>query len=126
MQLALRQVDQVLVIAFVGRVNLEGDESIAFKERLKGLIADGHIHVVLDLGNVGFVDSGGLAPKYKRRFSAGSELSGVSPAVQVAPVSARVECSAATSSPFSSVILATSPSHSWVASGQTFDLESLI
>lgn len=60
MQLALRQVDQALVISFVGRVNLEGDESASFKERLKGLIADGHSHVVLDLGNVGFVDSGGL------------------------------------------------------------------
>ena len=60
MQLALRQTDQALVISFVGRVNLEGDHSIAFKDRLKGLIADGHMHVVLDLGNVGFVDSGGL------------------------------------------------------------------
>ncbi len=60
MELALRQIGQVLVVSFVGRVNLEGQTSTEFKERLKALIADGHLHVVLDLGNVGFVDSEGL------------------------------------------------------------------
>lgn len=60
MELALRQVGQNLVISFVGRVNLEGETSVEFKDRLKGLIADGSSHVIVDLGNVGFLDSQGL------------------------------------------------------------------
>ena len=60
MELALRQVGRNLVISFVGRVDLEGDTSLAFKDRLKALIADGNVHVVMDLGNVGFLDSQGL------------------------------------------------------------------
>jgi anti-sigma B factor antagonist len=60
MELALRQVGQSLVVSFVGRVNLEGETSLLFKDKLKGLIADGSAHVVMDLGNVGFLDSQGL------------------------------------------------------------------
>jgi anti-sigma B factor antagonist len=60
MELALRQVGRTLVVSFVGRVDLEGDTSVQFKERLKQLIADGNIHVIVDLGNVGFLDSQGL------------------------------------------------------------------
>jgi len=60
MELALRQVGRNLIISFVGRVNLEGDTSLAFKDRLKALIADGNVHVIVDLGNVGFLDSQGL------------------------------------------------------------------
>jgi anti-sigma B factor antagonist len=60
MELALRQIGHTLVVAFVGRVNLEGESAGEFKERFKGLIADGHIQIVLDMGNVGFVDSEGL------------------------------------------------------------------
>lgn len=60
MELALRQIGRNLVVSFVGRVNLEGDVSLNFKEKLKALIADGATCVVVDLGNVGFVDSQGL------------------------------------------------------------------
>jgi anti-sigma B factor antagonist len=60
MELALRQVGRNLIISFVGRVDLEGDTSLAFKDRLKALIADGNVHVIVDLGNVGFLDSQGL------------------------------------------------------------------
>jgi anti-sigma B factor antagonist len=60
MEFTLTQVGRVLVVSFVGRVNLEGDASLVFKERLKTLIADGNVHVVMDLGNVGFLDSQGL------------------------------------------------------------------
>ena len=60
MELALRQVGQNLVISFVGRVNLEGEISIAFKDRLKALVTDASARVIVDLGNVGFVDSQGL------------------------------------------------------------------
>jgi anti-sigma B factor antagonist len=60
MELALRQVGRTLVISFVGRVDLEGETSLAFKDRLKALIADGNVHVIVDLSNVGFLDSQGL------------------------------------------------------------------
>lgn len=60
MELATRQVGPNLVISFVGRVNLEGESSIAFKDELKSLIARGHARVIVDLGNVGFMDSQGL------------------------------------------------------------------
>ena len=60
MELALRQVGRNLIVSFVGRVDLEGDTSLDFKDRLKALIADGNVHVVMDMGNVGFLDSQGL------------------------------------------------------------------
>src|SRR5206468_1446400 len=60
MEFALRQVGQHLVVSFVDRVNLEGEDSLAFKERLKSLCEDGNNHIVMDLGNVGFLDSQGL------------------------------------------------------------------
>ena len=60
MELALRQVGRNLFVSFVGRVDLEGDTSLDFKDRLKALIADGNVHVVMDMGNVGFLDSQGL------------------------------------------------------------------
>ena len=60
MELALRQIGPNLVVSFVGKVNLEGDASLVFKDKLKNLIVDGRNRVVVDLGNVGFVDSQGL------------------------------------------------------------------
>ncbi len=60
MDFALRQVGRATVMAFAGRVNLEGEASAELKRGIAGLIADGNVHVVLDLGNVGFVDSQGL------------------------------------------------------------------
>jgi len=32
----------------------------AFKIHMKGLVANGHLHIVLDLSDIGFVDSSGL------------------------------------------------------------------
>ena len=32
----------------------------AFKIHMKGLVANGHLHIVLDLSDLGFVDSSGL------------------------------------------------------------------
>jgi len=60
MDLALRKIGQTLVVAFGSRVNLEGETSLLFKEKLKSLLGDGHLHVIMDLSNVGFVDSQGL------------------------------------------------------------------
>ena len=60
MDLSLRKIGQTLVVSFATRVDLEGETSLLFKEKLKGLIGDGHLHVIMDLSNVGFVDSQGL------------------------------------------------------------------
>jgi len=60
MDLSLRKIGQTLVVSFGNRVNLEGETSLLFKEKLKSLIGDGHLHVIMDLSNVGFVDSQGL------------------------------------------------------------------
>lgn len=60
MDLSLRKIGHSLVVGFTSRVDLEGETSVLFKEKLKSLIGDGHAHVVMDLSNVGFVDSQGL------------------------------------------------------------------
>jgi anti-sigma B factor antagonist len=60
MELALRKIGPNLVVSFVGKVNLEGEDSTVFKDKLKSLIVDGSSRVVIDLGNIGFVDSQGL------------------------------------------------------------------
>jgi anti-sigma B factor antagonist len=60
MDLSLRRIGQTLVISFGAKVDLEGETSLLFKEKLRSLIGDGHLHVVIDLSNVGFVDSQGL------------------------------------------------------------------
>lgn len=60
MDLSLRKIGQTLVVSFGHRVDLEGETSLLFKEKLKSLIGDGHLHVIMDLEKVGFVDSQGL------------------------------------------------------------------
>lgn len=60
MDLVLRKIGQTLVVSFGDRVNLEGETSLQFKDKLKALIGDGHLHVIMDLSNVGFIDSQGL------------------------------------------------------------------
>jgi anti-sigma B factor antagonist len=60
MDRTLRRIRQTLVLSFGSKVNLEGETSLLFKEKLKGLIGDGALHVIVDLSNVGFVDSQGL------------------------------------------------------------------
>ena len=60
MELAVRRIGRRVVVSFPYRVNLEGETSTLFKTRLKGVVAEGGRHVVMDLGNVGFIDSCGL------------------------------------------------------------------
>lgn len=60
MELSVQRIGPRLVLSFPERVNLEGAESEDFKSRLKDLVADGGENVVMDLGNVCFVDSCGL------------------------------------------------------------------
>ncbi len=60
MDLVVRRVGEGLVASFARKMNLEGEASVRFKDRLKGVISEGARYVVIDLSNVGFVDSQGL------------------------------------------------------------------
>ncbi len=60
MDLILDRIGPRLVLSFSARVNLEGAASEEFKSRLRDIVAGGGEHVVMDLGNVGFIDSCGL------------------------------------------------------------------
>ena len=60
MDLALRQVGDALVVGFPSRVDLEGATSTVFKDELKRLVGEGWRHMVVDLSEVGFIDSQGL------------------------------------------------------------------
>jgi len=60
MELTRRQIGSVLVLGFAEPLALEGDSSAAFKERIRSLTGEGRRNLVVDLGNVDFVDSSGL------------------------------------------------------------------
>jgi len=53
------EVDGIAVLALEGRIVL-GEETIALRENVKGLLGEGKKKVVLDLKNVTFIDSAGL------------------------------------------------------------------
>ena len=55
----VRQVGDVTVIDLSGRITL-GDGSGTVRETVKGLIAKGHRRIVLNLGDVSYIDSAGL------------------------------------------------------------------
>ena len=61
--MALRMTDQevngVTVLEIEGRIVL-GEESNAFREKVKSLLAAGKKKIVLNLANVGYIDSAGL------------------------------------------------------------------
>jgi anti-sigma B factor antagonist len=54
-----RAVDGVVVLALDGRIVL-GEETIALRESVKSLLAEGKKNLVLDLKNVTTIDSSGL------------------------------------------------------------------
>lgn len=60
MDIALRTVGTTVLLSFTRPVNLEGDDSLQFRDRVKNLIADGRTRLVVDLGQVKFIDSFGL------------------------------------------------------------------
>jgi anti-sigma B factor antagonist len=53
------EVDGVTVLALEGRIVL-GEETVALREKVKGLLAAGKKKIVLDLKNVTMIDSSGL------------------------------------------------------------------
>jgi len=54
-----REVDGVTVVTLDGRIVL-GDESIALRDAVKGLLADGKKKIVLNANNITMIDSSGL------------------------------------------------------------------
>ena len=54
-----RTVDGVSVLDLEGRIVL-GEESSALRERVKNLLGQDHKKIVLNMGNVGYIDSAGL------------------------------------------------------------------
>lgn len=54
-----REVDGITVVEMEGRIVL-GEESNALRELIKGLLADNKKKIVLNMGNVTFIDSAGL------------------------------------------------------------------
>src|SRR5580700_8245974 len=54
-----REVDGVAVLALEGRIVLR-EETVAFRETVKSLLAAGNKKLVLDLKNVTMIDSAGL------------------------------------------------------------------
>ena len=53
------EVDGVEVLALDGRIVL-GEETVALREKVKGLLAEGKKKILLDLKNVSMIDSSGL------------------------------------------------------------------
>jgi anti-sigma B factor antagonist len=59
LKIANREVDGVAVLALDGRIVL-GEETIALREKVKGLLGEGKKKLVIDLKNVTMIDSSGL------------------------------------------------------------------
>ena len=58
-KLTTRQVGDVSVIDAVGRITL-GEGSSIFRETLRELMAKGHKKILLNLGDVSYIDSSGI------------------------------------------------------------------
>jgi anti-sigma B factor antagonist len=67
-----REVNGVAVVEIEGRIVL-GEESNAFRERVKGLLAAGKKKIVLDMKNVTYIDSAGLGTLVASFHSARSQ-----------------------------------------------------
>ena len=67
-----REVDGVSVVALDGRIVL-GEESNALREKMKSMIAEGKKKVVLNMGNITFIDSAGLGTLVAAHHSAKSQ-----------------------------------------------------
>jgi anti-sigma B factor antagonist len=59
MTTSIRQVDGVTVVDMSGRLEL-GQESAALRDLIFGLLTNGHKQILLNLGDVHYIDSAGL------------------------------------------------------------------
>src|ERR1700720_2261608 len=67
-----QEVNGVTVLEIEGRIVL-GEESNAFREKVKSLLAAGKKKIVLNLANVGYIDSAGLGTLVATFHSARSQ-----------------------------------------------------
>jgi len=59
LKIAGREMDGVTVLQLEGRIVL-GEESNALRERVKQLLADKKLKIVMNMGNITYIDSAGL------------------------------------------------------------------
>ena len=64
-----REVDGVSVVELDGRIVL-GEESTSFREKLKSLIAEGKMKIVLNMAEIKYIDSSGLGTMVAAHLSA--------------------------------------------------------
>jgi anti-sigma B factor antagonist len=57
--IASRQVDGVIVLDLSGRITL-GEGSVQLRDAIRGLISKGDKNILLNLGDVNYIDSSGL------------------------------------------------------------------
>ncbi|MGA9062362.1 MAG: STAS domain-containing protein [Terracidiphilus sp.] len=57
--IASREVDGVTVVELSGRITL-GEGSVQLRDTIRDLIGKGQRHILLDLGEVNYIDSSGL------------------------------------------------------------------
>src|SRR4029077_7929183 len=67
-----REIDGVTVLEIEGRIVL-GEESNSFREKVKGLLAAGKKKIILNLAQVGYIDSAGLGTLVATFHSARSQ-----------------------------------------------------
>ena len=59
LSIAERQVDEVVVLTLTGQILLD-DGDLAFGRKIRDLIEQGHVKIVVDLGGVTYIDSSGV------------------------------------------------------------------
>jgi anti-sigma B factor antagonist len=69
LRITTREVDGVTVAVLDGRIVL-GEESNAFREKVKSLVAAGQKKIVLNMDNITFIDSAGLGTLVASHHSA--------------------------------------------------------
>ncbi|MGH9714409.1 MAG: STAS domain-containing protein [Candidatus Acidiferrales bacterium] len=72
LRMSERDVNDVTAVDIEGRIVL-GEESNAFREKIKGLLAAGKKKIVLNLANVSYIDSAGLGTLVATFHSARSQ-----------------------------------------------------
>src|SRR6266566_1938646 len=71
LKISNHEVDGVAVLALDGRIVL-GEETVALREKVKGLLGEGKKKLVIDLKNVSMIDSSGLGALVAAHSSAKS------------------------------------------------------
>jgi anti-sigma B factor antagonist len=60
MQLEQRAVDDVVIVAVKGDITLNKGGDVALKDKVRSLIQQGHLKLLIDLSQVSYMDSAGL------------------------------------------------------------------